>query len=831
MTSVSVFPSAPDPSHDISLSDGTHTYGFSFAGGPRVFQEIPLSAPAQAFDTRQVNFVGGKGRIYLADDAAGFFDSQGLWSTSEGYITTPLQWKYRLRGGSDEYLPTSTRAYQWLRLINYGLTEKRFLSTSFVAGDSVARDKMFLFIKKHGSPGQLRVCLCQDNSGSPGTILQSVIIEDTDVDDVISVFKKFDWTGTQAVTAGTTYHIFIAGADSGVNDYWSVLTDTTANGKSSSDGLSWSTPSSTTFTLYYRVCSGETARRFWYFELQGAKYAVSQNDSGSNSTILMNGFRGDASAATATTLTCSQTCSHSYADAYIKIIYGTGNGQIRKITSNTTGASVVFTVPTWDITPDTTSKFVVYGTEFWDVVTGTPGLGVVTSAPAVTDKIVYFPQGTSVAVRRMRVNGNSHDFADEASVKGDYLYYYDDNVWIADAGASKIAPAPVVAWGTALTAGTNVRIGSTAYAITNLYDKDGTFYIFKEDGPYSYNGTKVARIGVNFSNVPDPNNGEAVGNDGTYIWWSWGNSVERMLSSNVTDMLNWRSGYEGLPSDRIGKIVHILSVIGWMFFVVDGGSDNYSSIIVWNGYGWHEIFKSHETGQRIRDITWIPCQGGRPQLWFSLNGDLMYIEYPKNTSDPTRDTAVAYDREGVFITSTVDNGSIETYKIYDILRIFGKNNELTTSNIDVDYQVNEDVGTTNWTTLSFTKAKTIEVQIGEANQIRLRFRLIPTSPTTPPVISAWAISGREIPLAKFQYVGSYVAGTEMDTKTGESDDSSDTKYSWLIEAAVQQTPLTLRTLNTSSDSKVVTVSLPVKTADWVDEGNWGGRIAFALYEA
>jgi hypothetical protein len=44
--------------------------------------------------------------------------------------------------------------------------------------------------------------------------------------------------------------------------------------------------------------------------------------------------------------------------------------------------------------------------------------------------------------------------------------------------------------------------------------------------------------------------------------------------------------------------------------------------------------------------------------------------------------------------------------------------------------------------------------------------------------------------------------------------------------------LTLRTATQSSDSKIVTVSLPSKSVDWIDSGEnkWGGRITCAILE-
>ncbi|NDC94971.1 hypothetical protein EBZ38_09610 [bacterium] len=67
---------------------------------------------------------------------------------------------------------------------------------------------------------------------------------------------------------------------------------------------------------------------------------------------------GVATSATATTLVDSAKAwtVNGYANYFVRILRGTGAGQIRKITSNTATA---LTVPTWTITPDATSVYAI----------------------------------------------------------------------------------------------------------------------------------------------------------------------------------------------------------------------------------------------------------------------------------------------------------------------------------------------------------------------------------------------------------------------------------------------------------------------------------------
>ena len=832
MPNISVAPGIPDPSHDISLSDGSTTYGFTLAGGTRAFQEIPLSPPASSFEINQRGWVGGRGVVNVSDDNTAYFDSQNLWASSEGKMFPSMRAQFAtLRTDVDSIEMGESTTFVWQGLY----TTTRYIADSFIAGNSVAQDKAYVNIRRIGSPGSLVLELCADHAtpGKPGTVLQTVTMTAATVPDLVSVYKVFDWASTNARSASTVYWIklYAASADTST-DHWEVLTSGTTGGLGSSDNSTWGT---TLGAIGLRVVGADTARKWFFFELYGAMYAVSKLDSRGTSTMIMNGFRGTAASGGATTLVCSQTCSRDYTGAFIRIIDGTGDGQVRQISSNTTGGSVTFTVPTWDVNPDSTSIFVVYGTQFWDAVTGTTGLGYVTGQPIVSNKICYIPQGTAVAVRRMRVNGNSHDFAAEATVKGDMLYVNTDSstgsqIWVANIANSTVSNCDVAAWGTELVVLTTTVIGFTSTRITNMFNYQGTFYIFKEDGLYAFDGTRVARFGRNFSDIADANNGAAVSNDNTYLWWTWGHSVERMLGKNITDMLNWRGGFEGLPDNRRGVITTIVSAIGWMFFVVDGGASNYSSIIYWNGYGWHELYRAPETGVRIRTAVWQSCPETNPRLWIDVNGELMFIKFPKNTSVPVKDTSMSYNYEGVLITPTIDAGSIETYKIIKSVRVFQNG---TAQPVYVDYQINGNVDTANWTYLGLADAAPFEeitMNVGGITQVRFRFRIYSNTYATPGVVTGLSISGREMPLTKYQYIGNYTASTDMDTKLGEPDTSSETTYAQLQTWAINQTKLTLRTLSTSSDNKSVSVSLPVKEVDWQDQDQWGGRIRFSLLQ-
>jgi hypothetical protein len=839
MTSVNVSYGNGSPTHDISLEDASGTkYGLIYAGGPRVLQETPLSPPAQAFETEQRNWIGGMGRRRYEDDPTGFFDSDYMWTTTEGQIFPSLQWRFAtsLRS-ADTSLPGGSVNLAWWKL--YGNTPAsriaRYLSIAFVASASYNADKGYLWIRRRGTPGTLTFELCADHAtpGKPGTVLKTVTKTTSDITDTVSVYQLFDWTTTQALVATTTYHIKIYGASSDTAaDHWEILGN--SDGTSSKYSTDDSTWTASTISMFYRVTDADISRQWKFFTLEGAQYAVSVNDDGTTSLLKANGTRGTATAGTSTTLTNTNVTmtTNVHAGAAIRIIDGTGDGQYRLISSNT---PTQFTVArAWDQPPSTDSKYIVYASDDWLAVTGTPGIGAVKNKPAVVGNIAYFPQGTGTNIRRMRVNASSHDFADDGTNKAHMLFFNVEGaqplIYAANVATATIQSASPVAWGVNLTLGTAKSVGSSDYRITNMYAHNKVMRIFKEDGVYTYNNGIIEKDGLNFSDVPDTTTGLGVGTQNGAMWWGWAHDIVRQIGSSVDPMLNYKRGYDGVQEPRKGYVSCIVSAVGWLFFVIDGGADNYSSIILWNGMGWHEVFRGWATGVRIRNAAWQPNIGARGRLWFDVGGDLAYMTFPLYAANPLKDTSLPFHHEGVLVTSAYGAGDRMLYKILGTLRIL-----LDRGSVEVDYQTNANVGTSTWTALgtaSTIPTSDLTLNLGEIFKVRFRLRLQSTNSLTPAVLSGWQLTGRIMPPKKYQFLGTFSVDSEADSYNNEPDHEPNTLYSQLQTWATQQTKLTLRTLFSSSDNKVVTIGLPSKSVDSLDPdtAGWKGRISFPMLE-
>ena len=831
MTSVNVSFGLDSPTHDLSLSDGSTTYGLIFdRGGIKQMQEIPLTPPAHPFAIEHKNWIGGRGRVRYVDDPTGFFDSEHLWSMTDGKLFPSLQWRYSdgLRSATT-YMPGDNQTYTWWKLWGTSGSAPQgsslYLETSFTPSANYTSIYYYLIVRRRGTPnGNLTVEVCSDSAGDPGTTLKTITKTTSDVTDTLAIHLPF--TTSQALTGSTTYHIKVYGdASDDTSNHWEVLTN--GDGSNSQQSYDDATYTAASVSLYYRVTDADTNRQYDFFTLEGGTYAVARNADLSASNLFINGVRGTATSATSTTLVDTNLAmtTDAFVGAYIRIYDGTGDGQVRQITANTATA---FTVSAWGKTPDTTSRYIVYATDYWTEITST-GLSRTYHAPVVADNIVYFP--SSSPIRRMRVNGSSHDFADDVATGVSHLYLNPEGntplIYGVNTSTSRIRSAKTSTWGTNLSFGSNKAIGGSDYKITNLFNHNKRLHIFKEDGLYTYSNNVVERLG-NFGDVPDERMGIGVASKDNQLWFGWGHSIEKMTGASITDMMNWKFGYDGMGDTKKGYVSAIVSAVGWLFVAIDGGSDHYSSILAWNGYGWHEIFKTWATNVSIKSMFWQANYRTRSRLWFDLAGDMAYIEFPLYTANPTKDSSINFMHEGVMVSNTYDARDPQLYKIFSLLRMYSEQ-----GSCEIDYQTNANVNTSTWTVLGTASTQPVEettLNLGGVFKIRFRLRLQSAHSYTPNILTGWQITGRMMPLDRYQWICRFRADTTGDSNGDEPDFDPGTIYSQLQTWAKQQTKLTVRSTSQSLDNKTVTCSLPTKTIDWTDESDWGGTISVALLE-
>lgn len=820
MPNVSVGPLNKRSTHTLRLSMDGEEIGLELDGGVRGLREIPQTPSTLLFSQGGSKFgdfepgyshiesrtwVGGRGQYEFSEDPSRFFDSQNLCSWIDQRLLPAPQWKFAtgLRS-EDRNLPGNVA---WKKLLG----AKLYASASFSASASYNADKAYLWIRRLGSPGTLTVELRSNSAGDPSSVLKSATVTTTTITDVVSVFQVFDWTTTQALVSGTTYHIVIYGATTDNNaNHWEVGADVSGTGKISSAGSSWA---ASTFKIYYRIVDADTKRQFYFFLLRGALYAVSRLDAGTASKLYLNGARGLATAGAATTLTDggASWTTNVFTNARVRIIAGTGDGQDRAISSNT---GTVLTVDTaWDVNPDTTSEYIVYATSFWSEVTGTGITGVVRSV-AVNNGIVYFAQGSAANIRRMRfVAGTGHQYADDGVNRCDLLTVFNSpdsgvQIWGGTISTSTLIYAAAVAWGVNLTFSATIPVGGTDFNITKLIPYNDQLWVIKEDSLWSVRNNKARPLEVGLNAMPERTNGIAACTQNLYLMFGWSSSIERFYGSTLDDMGPWKAA--GLPTGRRGVVMSLEPVLAWIFAAVDASTTGTSSLLLYNGMGYHEVFRAWEVGQRIRNVKWQPCPGGRPRLWNDCGGDLVYQDFPYATINPEQDSTLPYQHEAVLVTSTFDLASSQLPKFFKELTASTVN--LTTGvEIRFEYQLDNDIGSANWTNAGiFYQSPEDVTPIMEGNRraIRLRIRILTNTATTPPIVRALVLEAFARTPVKYQYVLRVRVRARGRTKTGQQDFRPDQVTNFLKLAARSAGKIYMRSTLAQLDDKFVLVEPP-----------------------
>jgi len=338
MTNFNVSPTTQNPEFHIVLSDGKEKWGLILEDGARGLQEHPLTPSNVAFQPAGKKFGdwepeishieqrsahGGMLQDDFSLDKTRYFDGQNIFTLIEGHIHNGLQWKlstgYR---DQDFVLPGSVA---WKALTG----SSRYISVSLSASASYSADGCYIWLRRIGTPkGAVTLRLHSNSAGDPGTELKSATIAVNSIADVISVFPFFDWATTYSIVSGTTYHLVAIG-DSGDDseNHWEVgVMSTGTSSKISSAGSSWTAAN---FTMYYRMVDSMSDKQWFYFIFDGSLFKVSKPSAVANSTLLVNGDRGKATSATATTLVQSTKSwtADQWISAWVKIIRGTGAGQ------------------------------------------------------------------------------------------------------------------------------------------------------------------------------------------------------------------------------------------------------------------------------------------------------------------------------------------------------------------------------------------------------------------------------------------------------------------------------------------------------------------------
>jgi len=854
-----------NPSHDIELWDGTRAIGLKLDGGPRGVQEIPQTPSTLKFSgggtkfgdwepgmshIQQSDWSGGRGSESFSDDNARFFDSQSCWTMTPNKLMQGPRWT--LSRGQLSVIGNRWDEGQELvggAGLNFtfqsltGSTRYCFTQISGYGGTMVEAN---LWIRRVGSPGTLTFQVRTNNAGEPSsTVTLSATATTSDITDFISVLYRFTFSGT-VLANGTVYHLGVLGASTdNYANHWEVGLDSSQTGSTdaSSDGTTWTTGPGQIFAQIHEAI---TTGKHHFFQLDGLPYCCLEFDSGASSSLWHMGDRGKATSATSTTLTDTNASFRTagavglYTGATVKIINGTGVGQTRTISANT---STELTVSTWDITPDTTSEYIIYGTNHWRGVSST-GLGRVTNVctNGKLPGIAYFAQGTTT-IRRMRFNASAsppaHQFQDDGSNIADLLYtFYDEAskksvVWRAKNSTAQISRANTKSWGEALEFGTGIPVGSAQYDITGLVDYDKKLWVAKEDSLWFVVDDTPRELSVGLKSSPNSSNGKAMNALGLFLYFNYMHSVEQLYGSTISDVGPWIGS--GVPSGRTGVVSCMASAFNWLFIGIDAGTSGVSSVLLYDGRSYHEVFRGTRAGARIRNVYWFAGEGARPVLWIDYAGTTVAMFFPMNTLNPLNDSTFDYHHEGVLIGSTIDMDAFNLPKFIKELTLITENLSQGTE-VRVDYQTDNNIGTSTWTPLGTFYQSPVDVVtagFGNIRQIRFRYRLITDSSTTPTIVKASVMEGYARTPLKYQWNMRVKTSDFQVNYLGARDASPDDVSQFLKDAARGARKIIMRSRFKGMDNIMVIVEPPSILREFANSilQFWGGTMTVVVREA
>lgn len=780
--------------------------------------------------------------------------------------------------------------YSWTSVLT-GST--LYHGVQFTSGSAYAATHVWAILRFFGSPGNLTIQLRNDDgSDKPGSTVHAnytaIGRDNQDEPWGVGQLRQVDFGTPYSLTDATKYWIVIK-QTSGTHDstnYWQIAGGAedadNLNWAYSADDSTWNANPSGTSPMYFRVTDADIPAEHFFLNFKRGLYAFSRPLNGSTGKIFFNGDRGVATGTqSSTTLddTTKSWTTDQWRNQYLHIWNGTGEGQYRKITTND---SNTLTVGAWDVTPaagsaGTGSEYLIQGTDRWQNVTPSGSGAKVTEGPIVGQPItlwgiIYLPQGQNYNILRLREFNDSatyKTFWGSNAASGNYGTNVSDNdgtnkadfmavaydpvneniIWRGENNANpewsgpnqtSVSRADDITWsGTDLSFGSVIPIGIPDTLITNLVIYNGKLWVMKEDSVWyvdndgSYDRAYPIQVGLEA--MISPFNGKATAVQDLYLYFNWSHSIERFYAGTMDDMGPWKG--TGMLDRAKGYVHSIIPAIGWLFASVNGGSESrQSSILMWNGAGWHCIFRGQQ-GKQITNLYWQSVYGDNDahhRLWFSYHGDIMYIPFPQNAlniipEDEIYDTISSY-----VVLSEMDAGYAELEKYIKQVNVAHGSRG---SRIDIDYAMDD----TNPAEPTFTAggagsgaaSSTISLAQSRKKRAFIRVRMhTENADERDAFVKAVVVDAVARMPVKYNWKIPVRLKDKSKNLIGELDHDPDTLYSQLKTWSSQAQALTLRSVLPGMDSTTVFIEPPTLLRDFWNrlQSWWGGSATFTLRE-
>ncbi|MBU1456967.1 MAG: hypothetical protein KKD01_19810, partial [Proteobacteria bacterium] len=522
--------------------------------------------------------------------------------------------------------------------------------------------------------------------------------------------------------------------------------------------------------------------------------------------------------------------------ATCRIVRGTGIGQKAKITGNASSSLDT----TWAIAPGVDSEYIIYDTNEWTqiaTVMSSISSGNPVKDVTVAGEIAFFAFGNSTAVARLQWATSNHQSDKDTSIADKLASFYVPGepmqIFRADARANGgVSRADLQGFSTLLTWKSSVVCGTSDFEYTNLLDFNNKMYAFKEDSIWAISGDRPEKINIGLNAFASSNNGRAACAQNLSLYFSWSHSVERLTNGVVDDIGPWKGS--GLKPGHVGPASVLLPVIAWTFAGIDAGSTGQSCMMAWNGRGWHEIYRAHTTGYRVENAYFQSNPGARPRLWMSVGGDIVSMQFPKDTLNPRNDKEINYQHEAVLETGIIDLDAVQLPKLFSEVYAISQNLASTQARIYAEYQLDADIGSTKWTPIgSFIKSPvdSLHIRRGDKNALRMRYRGLTENSTVPATMDAAVVKAVARTPVRRQWTVRAITGDFQVDQQGIADANPDDFYMWLQDVAVSAEPIFMRAAWEAMDNTYVYAEQPILNRLYTTpDGYWGGSLQMTIRE-
>ena len=889
---VIVRPNNPNNTHHISWSALGRTYGIKLERGAKSVVEAPVSPSniergggVKRYGDFDPSFAhiemrtweGGRGGEFLSDDPTKYFDGYG-WSLTPGMWYQAPQWwwgefrresteKVETSGvssdnASDVYMPGSHGSSAQFSMLWHSMATTIHIARSFLQqGSSYTMSNVQTWIRRIGTPPtDLRIRIVSSDDGGVGPALESTNTFTVLTAASVEELESFVWTAALTTALAQTtavggssarnwwVEVYTATAGTDAN-HWEIgynSSGLTASSVAIGVGTTAGWASDSTLNFYFRVVPAGLDRKWHFFTMNRSLYAIEEKADGTSDTrLFINGDRGiqssaDADAGTTAVLNDSSKAwiDNQWIGARIGFIGGPGDGESALITDNGS-TSITANHPT---APTSLTEYYIYDTLIWTEISSAV-VSSIGSNPVrdvtVGNGIAYFAFGNvdSTFIGSLTWLTSLHASDKQSTYFADVIDFFSDptigpQIVRAISSLGQVTAADVQGFTTVLTFSTVVaNTGGTEYPFTNLEDYNNQMYAFKEDSIWTIRGNRAEKLNIGLEAFPSSFNGQTVAAQNLFLFFPWSHSVERLKGGVIDDIGLWRGS--GLTPGHQGPVASLVPYIAWTLGGVDAGSTGVSGAYAWNGRGWHEFFRANPE-HRLQSMYMQNNPGTNPRLWMSVGGEIVCQRWPNNTLNPRNDGNIHYQHEAVFQTGIIDMNAVQIPKLFSKVFTITRNLASTQARIYIEYQLDDDINSTNWLPIGNTRRSPIDsltIRRGNKHSIRLRYRGLTENSTIHTELHATVLKAVGRTPVRRQWTVRAITGDFQVDRQGLDDSDPDDFYMWLQDVAVSAEPILQRAEWEAMDDIYVFAEHPILNRLYTTpDGQWGGNLQLTVRE-